>query len=85
MAYLAARDMPRLAEHDFEGRAEKPSRRPIAARIDCLDQLLRAFRDIADRDDIHQAAHRLALVQEWIRSEAAKAANDPIFVDWRLL
>ncbi len=85
MAYLAARDVPRLAEHDLEGRAEKPSRRPIAARIDCLDQLLRAFRDIADRDDIHQAAHRLALVQEWIRSEAAKAADDPIFFDLRLL
>jgi hypothetical protein len=85
MAYRMAMDLPRLVEHDLEGRAERASRGRIANRIDCLDQLLRAFCDIADRDDIHQAALRLASVQEWIRSEAASAADDPIFVDLRLL
>ena len=45
----------------------------------CLDQTLEAFCDIADRDDIHQAAIRLGLVQAWIRREAATAAADPIF------
>lgn len=51
------------------------------ARADCLEQLLEAFRDILDRDDIHQAARRLALVQQWIRDEAATAAADPLFAD----
>lgn len=54
---------------------------PPRARADCLEQLLEAFRDILDRDDIHQAACRLALVQQWIRDEAAIAAADPIFAD----
>jgi len=53
----------------------------LPARADCLEQLLQAFRDIADRDDIHQAASRLALVQEWIRNQAKSAAADPIFAD----
>jgi hypothetical protein len=48
-------------------------------RADWLEQMLLAVRDIADRDDIHQAAARLALVQEWIRREAERAASDPIF------
>jgi hypothetical protein len=43
--------------------------------------MLLAFRDIADRDDIHQAAERLALVQEWIRGEAERAASDSIFAE----
>jgi hypothetical protein len=34
------------------------------ARAECLEQLPEAFRDIIDRDDIHQAARRLLLVQE---------------------
>lgn len=51
------------------------------ARIDCLEQLLLAFHDIVDRDDIHQAAQRLELVQQWIRDEAERAAADPIFGD----
>lgn len=50
-------------------------------RDDCLEQLLLAFRDIADRDDIHQAAERLAAVQQWIHDEAERAAADPIFAD----
>ncbi|HJU19441.1 MAG TPA: hypothetical protein VJ770_23550 [Stellaceae bacterium] len=54
---------------------------PPHARADCLEQLLQAFCDIIDRDDIHQAAHRLALVQEWLRNEAQAAAADPIFAD----
>jgi hypothetical protein len=51
------------------------------AREGCLEQLLLAFDDIADRDDIHQAAQRLALVQAWIRDEAERAAADPIFLE----
>jgi len=55
----------------------------IRARADCLEQLLEAFRDI-DRDDIHEAARRLVLVQEWIRNEAEAAAGDAIFADLSL-
>lgn len=51
----------------------------------CLEQILRAFCDIADRDDIHQAAERLRLVQQWIDNEVARAAADPIFAGFRLL
>jgi hypothetical protein len=57
---------------------------PVFGRAECLEQLLEAFGDIADRDDIHQAAERLARVQEWIRREAERAANDPIFAALRL-
>ena len=53
-------------------------------RAECLEQLLEAFADIADRDDIHQAAERLARVQDWIRREAEAAAADPIFAALRL-
>ena len=55
-----------------------------SARDECLELLLEAFADIAERDDIHQAAERLALVQEWIRREADRAADDPIFAALRL-
>lgn len=51
----------------------------VTTRAACLEQILEAYCDIADRDDIHQAAIRLLLVQAWIRCEAAKAATDPIF------
>jgi hypothetical protein len=57
---------------------------PVSARAECLEQLLEAFIDIVDRDDIHQAAARLLLVQEWIRREADLAASDPIFAAVRL-
>jgi hypothetical protein len=50
-------------------------------RQECLEQILKAFFDIADRDDIHQAAARLDSVQQWIGREAARAAADPIFAD----
>jgi hypothetical protein len=53
-------------------------------RDDCLEQLLEAFADIAERDDIHRAAERLAKVQEWIRREAEAAAADPLFAALRL-
>lgn len=53
----------------------------IGSRADCLEQLLLAFWDIADYDDIHQAAQRLDFVLQWIRDEAARAACDPIFVN----
>jgi hypothetical protein len=55
----------------------------LPGRAECLEQLLLAFRDIADRDDIHQAAARLVLVQQWIRDEGERAAADPIFAEWR--
>jgi hypothetical protein len=59
---------------------------PAAAdRAECLNQILRAFFDIADRDDIHQAAERLRLVQQWIDNEAQRVAADPIFVNFRLV
>jgi len=48
---------------------------------DCLELLLLAFRDLADRDDIHQADQRLKLVRRWIGAEAARAAADPIFIE----
>jgi hypothetical protein len=54
-------------------------------REQCLEQILRAFRDIVDRDDIHQAAERLRLVQRWIDNEAQRAAADPIFAGIRLV
>jgi hypothetical protein len=56
----------------------------VADRIECLVQVLAAFFDIADRDDIHQAAERLALVQEWVKRETVLAAADPIFASLRL-
>ena len=56
----------------------------VPDRAECLEQLLEAFVDIADRDDIHQAAKRLALVQDWIIREAEKAAADPLFAALRL-
>jgi hypothetical protein len=56
----------------------------VIARSECLEQLLEAFIDIADRDDIHQAAERLVRVQEWITREAEQAAADPIFAALRL-
>jgi hypothetical protein len=59
---------------------------PAAAdRAQCLEQLLRAFFDIADRDDIHQAAERLELVRQWIDAERERAAADPIFSHVRLV
>lgn len=57
---------------------------PVASEAECLEQILEAFRDIADRDDIHQAAARLAGVQDWIRHAAKRAAADPIFAGLRL-
>ena len=74
---------PRLAMGD----SDRPtaSRKLLDTRLESLEQILRAFRDIADRDDIHQAADRLASVQEWIQNEAERAAADPIFVDLRLV
>ena len=60
------------------------SARPIVEEAECLEQILEAFRDIADRDDIHQAAARLERVQAWIRGAAELAAADPIFAVLRL-
>jgi hypothetical protein len=54
-------------------------------KAQCLEQLLRAFLDIADRDDIHQAAERLELVRQWIDAERERAAADPIFSHVRLV
>ena len=52
-------------------------------RADCLELLLLAFRDLADRDDIHQADARLKSVCRWIRGEAAQAAADPSLAEPR--
>ena len=54
----------------------KPAGNPINDTGDCLEQLLEAFADIADRDDIARAAERLAGVQEWIRREAELSGLD---------
>ena len=75
---------PRAVHDDVLSRIPSPPPAAIASRADCLEQLLEAFRDIADRDDIHQAAERLALAQAWIRREAERAAADPIFALIRL-
>lgn len=71
-------------------RADDPTRLdagdppPIVEEAECLEQILEAFRDIADRDDIHQASARLERVQAWIRRAAELAAADPIFAGLRL-
>jgi hypothetical protein len=85
MAQCRISDLPRSVAGQLGGRVREVSQTTLAARIDCLQEILQAFHDIADRDDIHQAASRLALVQEWIQSEAERAAADPIFVDLRLV
>jgi hypothetical protein len=85
MAHRRTSDGSRSFEYDPDGLAEEVLRRPLRTRIECLQQILWAFRDIADRDDIHQAADRLALVQDWIQNEASRAAADPIFFDLRLV
>jgi hypothetical protein len=72
-------------QYDPDGLANDALRAPLRTRTECLQQILRAFRDIADRDDIHQAADRLARVQNWIQNEANRAAADPIFLDLRLV
>lgn len=70
---------PRRVHDDALSCIAAPPPIAIASRAECLEQLLEAFRDIADRDDIHQAAERLGLAQAWIRREAEQAAADPIF------
>jgi hypothetical protein len=78
------------AEHMHEAADEPasfeagPLPRRVGTEAECLEQILEAFRDIADRDDIHQAAARLSRVQEWIRRVAEMAAADPIFAGLRL-
>jgi hypothetical protein len=56
---------------------------PFDARNGCIDELLDAIADL-DRDDIHQAAERLARVQAWIIRETERAAADPVFDALRL-
>jgi hypothetical protein len=85
MAQRRISDASRLFEYDPDGLAKDALRAPLPTRAECLQQILWAFRDIADRDDIHQAADRLARVQNWIQSEANRAAADPIFLDLRLV
>jgi hypothetical protein len=83
MAHRRTSNLPRPVEQDPSRGAAR--RKPLRTRLECLEHILRAFGDIADRDDIHQAADRLALVQEWIRNEAERAAADPVFFDLRLV
>jgi len=85
MGYRATLNPLRAVEHGLDDRTGGPSPTLLATKIECLEQLLQAFRDIADHDDIHQAAHRLELVQAWIDNEAERAAADPIFADLQLV
>ena len=64
MAHRRTSHRPQLLECDPDYLAEEVLRTPVRTRIECLQQLLWAVRDIADHDDIHQAAERLALVQD---------------------
>jgi hypothetical protein len=66
-------------ERDLDG--GPTPRVAVRKRDDCVAQLLAAVHDIADFDDIHQAAERLNAIQAWIRREARAAAADPIFDD----
>jgi len=50
---------------------------PITTEAECLDEILEAFRDIADQNDIQHAVERLARVQEWIFREAEAVEIDP--------
>lgn len=63
----------------------EPAAPAVADKAQCLEHILRAFLDIADRDDIHQAAERLELVRQWIDGERERAAADPIFSHVRLV
>jgi len=63
--------------------AHMPTSASTTGRDECIEQLLDAIADI-DSDDIHQAAERLARVQEWIIRETERAAADPIFGALRL-
>ena len=56
---------------------------PTDDRDGCIDELLDAITDLS-RDDIHQAAERLARVQAWIIRETERAAADPVFDALRL-
>ena len=73
----------RLTGNGLNGRLGAPMPGRLPGRAECLEQLLLAFRDIVDRDDIHQAAARLGLVQQWIHAEGNRAAADPIFAELR--
>lgn len=70
---------PQVAPHCDADNNRLPD--AAASRATCLVELLLAFWDLADRDDIHQASRRLDIVQQWIRDEAERAARDPIFAD----
>ena len=63
--------------------AAMPVPAPTDGRDGCIDELLDAIADL-DRDDIHQAAERLARVQAWIIRETERAAADPVFGALRL-
>lgn len=71
-------------EHFWDDGESMNAPAPLAGihdRAECLTQVLNAFRDIADFDDIHQAALRLVRVQDWLRGEALRYAAEPIFDD----
>lgn len=68
---LVSQRFPSLADH-----GPRATSSAILSHDDCLQQLLQAIADI-DRDDIHQAAERLARVQEWIARETNSDADEP--------
>ena len=70
-----------VVEAAVRDRPDQPRADPTASLASCaacLEELLLAFIDIADLDDIHQASARLERVQAWIREEARGAAADPL-------
>jgi hypothetical protein len=69
---------PQAAQRD-RGRETPTAAAPTLALGACLELLLQAFEDIADRDDIHQAAGRLRAVLRWIDGEKVRVTGDAIF------
>ena len=78
---MGSRQTSRFPQFLGTARDPAPGSPTPCTREQCLEQILWAFFDIADCDDIHQAAARLDLVQKWIGDEASRAAADPVFAD----
>jgi hypothetical protein len=78
---MGSRRTSSLSQFLRTARDPAPGSPTPSTRQQCLEQILWAFFDIADRDDIHQAAARLGFVQQWIG--ASRAAADPVFADLR--
>ena len=73
---LGTLEQPSHLRANRRDRAAVTPSTPALTRFACLKLLSLAFADLAERDDIHQAARRLQLVLRWIDDEAARAAED---------